>query len=155
MIYKLNTIIMENHKYWWEDEKNKHDFEFPVSVVNESGVWVATCNENTKVLLGDKVHACAQGNTKDEAIRKMFSMIRFMHEYSDECRMNYQRFVPFRKGDWSQTGGKWFVIFGINFYFRYGSKMKHGWYFPFTKLNISINNEWVEYSRLKKNKYKI
>ncbi len=102
---------------------------------------------DTKTLLGDQLYTCAQAKTKEEAINKMFMMIKFMHDYSEECMYNYQRFVPFRKGDWKHTAGKWFTIFGIHVYFRYGKGMKGGKYIPFTKLNISIHNEWVTYNK--------
>jgi hypothetical protein len=135
---------------WWNHEKNKETFSFPISVVNDGEYWIATCNNETEKLLGDKLHACAQGETKDEAISKMFMMIRMTHDYSEECRLNYQRFVPFRKGDWKHTGGKWVVIFGIHIYFRYGKGMKGGAYLPLTKLNVSLLNEWKNYNKFKK-----
>lgn len=75
--------------------------------------------------------------------------IRMTHDYSEECRLNYQRFVPFRKGDWKHTGWKWLALFGIHIHFRYGKGMKGGWYLPLTKLNISISNEWIIYQKFK------
>ena len=119
--------------------------------------WTATFSEETEKLLGDKLHSCASGDTKEEAVEKMFMLMKWSHEYSEECRLNYQRFVPFRKGDWKRTGGKWFVIFGFHFNFRYGKQMKGGWFIPFTKQNISIHSDWSiykEYKRKRKLTYK-
>lgn len=132
---------------WWDYEKNKETFNFPISVIKSGNWWVATCNNETKELLGDRLHVCAQGKTKEEAIKKMFMLIKISHDYSEECRLSYQRFVPFRKGNWKHIGGKWLTIFGIQIYFRCGKGMKGGWYLPFTKLNISISNEWVIYKK--------
>lgn len=138
---------------WWNHDNNKDTFAFPISVVKDGDWWVATCNDETKKLLGDNLHGCAQGKTKQQAIDKMFMIIRMGHDYAEECRLNYQRWVPFRKGDWNR-GARWFVIFGINFYFRYGNGMKGGRYVPFTKFNISISNEWAAYRNWKRNRKK-
>jgi len=135
---------------WWEHEPNKEYFPFPVSVVKDSGVWVATTNEETYKLIGDRLSACAGGKTKEEAIRKMFSMIKGMHDFVVERELSYRRWVPFIKGPWSSVGGRWFSIFGINFNFRYGKNMQGGWYIPFTKLNISVHSLWATYRRYKK-----
>ena len=139
---------------WWNHEKNKETFSFPISVVKDGDCWVATCNDETKKLLGDRLHGCAQGKTKEEAIAEMFMMIRMSHNYSEECRLNYQRWVPFRKGDWKHIGGSWLIIFGIHINFRYGKGMKGGKYIPFTKLNISIYSEWITYRNWKRNQKK-
>ncbi len=134
---------------WWNHEKNKETFNFPISVMNDGELFIASCNDKTNKLLGDKLNGCATGKTKEEAINKMFILIRMTHDYSEECRLNYQRFVPFRKGNWNQIGGKWIIIFGIHIYFRYGKGMKGGVYVPFTKLNVSLSNEWVTYRKFK------
>lgn len=136
---------------WWNHDENQAFFDLPISLIKEDELWVATTNEKTAVFLGHKLQGCAQGKTKEEAIRRMFALVKMSHEYSDECRLNYQRWVPFRKGDWKHSGGKWFVIFGIHFYFRYGKGMKGGWYIPFSKLNISISSEWTTYKNWKRN----
>lgn len=155
---------MSNEYNWWEDPKNKEEveriswwnhpenkeyFRLPISVIRTDNVWVATCNDDTKVFLGEHLHGCAQGDTKEEAIQRMFELIQLAHNYSEECRRKYQRWVPFRKGAWNRTGGTWFVIFGIHFYFRRGKGMKGGRYIPFTKLNLSIYSEWAMYKRWK------
>lgn len=136
---------------WWNHAQNKDFFSIPVSVINShENHWVATCNEDTDKILGNKLHSCAQGETKEDAILKMFKLIQYTHDYTEECRLNYQRFVPFRKGDWKRTGGRWFNIFGINFYFRYGKGIKGGRYIMFTKQNISIRSDWTIYKNWKK-----
>lgn len=134
---------------WWNHPENKEIFELPISVISDGKYWCASFNDETKEVFGDILHGCGQGESKDEAIRQMFSIIKFHHDYSELRILNYQRFVPFRKGDWKQTGGTWFVIFGIHFYFRCGNNMKGGRYMPFTKLNISIHSEWSVYKRWK------
>lgn len=135
---------------WWNHEKNKTTFELPISVINEGEHWVATLNDDTKKYLGN-MNACAQGKSKEEALNKMFIMIQMAYNYNDECRLNYQRWVPLMVGPWS-IGGKWFSIFGFTFSFRVGKNMKGGMYIPFTKLNISISSQWAVYKRWKQDK---
>ena len=139
---------------WWAHPENKTTFALPISVIKEGEMWVATTNKETEMYLGDRLHGCAQGETYKEAITHMFEIIRMSHEYSEECRLNYQRWVPFRKGDWKHTGGRWFVVFGHQIYFRYGTGMQGGWYIPFTKLNISYSSEWTGYKKWKEKSIK-
>lgn len=136
---------------WWNHPENKENFSLPISITNSDNIWVATLNDETEKYLGKELSGCAQGETKQDAIEKMFMLIRMSHNYSEECRLRYQRWVPFRKGNWKHSGGKWFTIFGISTYFRYGKGMKGGWYVPFTKLNIRISSEWSIYRNWKKN----
>lgn len=130
---------------WWNHEENQDFFMLPLSVTESEGCWVACCNEETEKLLGKGLHAVAQGTTKEDAILKMFRLVKMLHEHSEDCRLNYQRWVPFRKGTWKHIGGKWFTVFGLHFYFRHGKNMKRGRYIPFTDLNISTSNEWKIY----------
>lgn len=132
---------------WWNHPENRTVVEIPVALVHtDNDNWViSTLNDDS--FLGKNLHACAQGNTKDEAIKSMFNMIQIQSEWLHECRLKYQRWVPFRTGP---RGSNWFAIFGINVSFRYGKNMKYGWYVPFTKLNISINSDWSAYKRWKK-----
>lgn len=130
---------------WWDEEENQTTVEIPISIVKSASGWVAATNDRTKTFLGDGLHGCSQGETRDEAIKDLFESIRYMHQFSEMCRLKYQRWVPFRKGRWGSIGGTWFVIYGLHFYFRYGKNMKYGWYVPFTKLNISFCNEWIVY----------
>ena len=111
---------------WWEEDGNREHFKLPISVIKSGEFWVATCNDETDLILGEHLHAVAQGKTKEDAINSMMKMLRYTHEYTEECRVKYQRWVPFRKGDWNMVGGKWFVVFGLHFYFRYGKSMRHG-----------------------------
>ena len=135
---------------WWNHSENKEDYQFPISVIQSGDVWVASFNDETELLMGDKLSGCAQGDTKADAIKKLFMIVRLTHEYSDECRIKYQRWVPFRTGQWSGIGSRWVTIFGLHVSFKYGNGMKGGWYIPFTKLNISFSSEWKTYSRYKK-----
>lgn len=142
---------MNEEKIWSDDPQYEEFFNFPVSVIESSnGMWVAAFNKKSEEYLGKDISAVAQGKTKEEAIKNLFFHIQFLYYYLEECRRSYQRFVPIRFGNWKHTGGRWIVIFGINIYFRYGKNMKYGFYIPFTKLNIRINNEWIEYNRFKK-----
>jgi hypothetical protein len=137
---------------WWNHAENKEDYSFPISVIQSGDVWVASCNDETRLLMGDSFNGCAQGDTKADAIEKMFKIFKISQEYSQELVFRYQRWIPFRKGNWKYTGGKWFVVFGIHVYFRYGKKMKGGWYIPFTKLNVSVYSEWSIYRNYLKKK---
>lgn len=139
---------------WWNHPENKEDYMLPISVIESDGVWVATCNDETELVLGKRLHGCAQGDTKSDAIEKMFEIIRFSHEYSERQVMKYQRWVPFRSGKWEGIGTHWLVIFGLHFYFRSGKNMKGGWYIPLTNFNISFHNEWLSYRKNKLSKWK-
>jgi hypothetical protein len=136
---------------WWNHPENKEDYMLPISVIESDGVWVAAFNDETKLVLGDRLSGCSQGETKAAAIEGLFKIVRITHDYSEQLVLRYQRWVPFRKGNWKHIGGTWFVVFGLHIYFRYGKNMKGGWYVPFTKLNISIHNEWIIYKNHKRN----
>jgi hypothetical protein len=138
---------------WWDHAENRYIIYLPISIVKDGDMYVASFNTETKKYFGEDIHGCAMGKSTEEAVEEMFYMIRFEHEYLKDKVLNYQRFIPFRKGDWKHVGGTWFVIFGMHVYFRHGKGMKGGWYIPFTKLNVSITNEWANY-RKHKNKLK-
>jgi len=142
---------MENFN-WWDDPKNKETFDLPISVINEDEYWVVSFTKETQLLLGEQMNHCAQGKTKEEAIDRLFAVVRFTNDYLEECGLSHQRWVPFRKGDWKHIGGKWIIIFGIQIYFRYGKGMKGGAYFPFTNLNVSVSSEWTAYKKYKAKK---
>lgn len=162
-----NGIEMEKQNYnWWDDPKNQEEvkriswwnhsrnmktIEFPLSIIQEGENWTVASNDETKKLIG-KLGNAASGKTQQEAIDSFWKIIRFHHEFLNEERLSYQRWVPFRKGPWGNTGGNWASIFGIHVYLRYGKNMKGGWYIPFTKLNISLSNDWLMYKRWKKEK---
>lgn len=144
------------NNHWWQQFENMEHFALPISLNNtsrdkdEEGMWVAATNDETEKILGDFLHGVSQGNTKEEAIANLFETIRIASYFAEDRYRSYQRFVPFRKGNWSHIGGRWFVVFGIHFYFRYGKGMRGGRYIPFTKLNISVSNEWAQYKEFKK-----
>lgn len=138
---------------WWDHPENQRNVEIPIAIIKDDKYWVASTNDKTKELLGDYFHGCTQSDKSEEdAIKKLFEMLRWTSELYFEQMLNYQRCVPFRHGPWGRIGGHWFAIFGIHVYFRYGKNMQGGWYVPFTKLNISMSSEWVTYKRFKKEK---
>jgi hypothetical protein len=139
---------------WWEHSENKTFIQFPLSIINDHGYFVVASNSETKQLIGNIGGSSAQGDTLKGAVDQYFKLIKFHHEFLNEKMLSYQRWVPFRKGPWGKIGGNWFAIFGINMHFRYGKGMKGGFYIPYTKLNISLHNNWNAYNRWKsKNKH--
>lgn len=143
-----------NRISWWNHPENQTTIELPIAIIHDGDYWVASTNTKDKEkYLGDRLHACSQGKTREEAIDQLFKMIRVTHWFAENAHFEYQRWVPFRKGHWSSIGGIWFAIFGFHVYFRYGKNMKGGWFFPLTKLNISFSSDWSAYRRWKnKNK---
>lgn len=134
---------------WWNHSENKETIPFPISIINDGDYWCAAANDDTEKLLGDRLTSASQGKTKEKAIEEFFMLIRFRHEYEVSRAMEYKRWVPFIKGDWSKIGGKWIVIFGIQFHFRKG-KVQYGWYIPFTNVNILVTNYWSIYRKYMK-----
>lgn len=124
---------------WWEHEENKTTIELPVSIVEDNGHWIIGGNAETEKLIGPGLSHTASGHTKEEAISKFFLMMKISNEFESERARKYEKWVPFITGDWKQRGGRWFQVFGVHVYFRYGKGMKGGRYIPFTKLNISIH----------------
>ena len=111
----------------------------PATLIKDGPYFViATTNESSK-LLGNIV---VQGDTKEDAEKEFWKSVKIERNWLEESRLGLECWKPFRKGDWSHIGGTWFSIYGINIFFRYGKNMKHGWYIPGTKLNISITNYW-------------
>jgi hypothetical protein len=129
---------------WWDQPENKTSIELPVSILEKENNFIISGNDETKKLIGKGLCSVASGDTKEEAIRLFFRLMEVSYDFQKESAMKYRKWVPFRKGNWNRIGGTWFVIYGIHVYFRYGKNMKGGWYIPFTKLNISISNEWVK-----------
>lgn len=150
--------MKETEKYekydlnWANNPKHKDTFPFPISTIYDGKWWVATVNEDTEKLIGDEIGACALGETEEDAIRKMFMLIRYQFEHHKEEALRYERWVPIIVGSWGRIGGTWISIFGIKFYFRYGSGMRGGVYVPLTKLNISTQSAWKAYKNWKLNK---
>lgn len=144
----------EAYKYlWWEHPENKETYSFPISAIQDGKYWVVASNSETEKLIGD-IGNSAQSETKDDAIKRYFEIIKWHHEFLKEESMSFKRWVPFRKGQWGKIGGNWFSVFGLHIYFRYGKQNKGGWFVPFTYLNISINNDWRLYRRYKQQKKK-
>jgi hypothetical protein len=133
---------------WWEHPENKTTVEIPVSIVSDGKYWCVGTNKDTERLIGE-VPISSKGESREDAVSSFFSILKFHLMFEEQCRLSYQRFVPFRKGPWGHIGGNWFAIFGIHVSFRYGKNMKGGWYIPFTKLNISVHNDWSVYRNWK------
>lgn len=141
---------------WWEHDENKTTIQLPVSIIKRDDCdrYTIAANKDTKELIGD-IGGASSAYSKDEVAISFWNTIKFHQKFLTEQRLNYQRWVPFRKGPWGKIGGNWFAIFGFHVYFRYENKikLKGGWYFPFTKLNISFSNDWIIYTNWKKENY--
>lgn len=144
-----NADVVKNIS-WWNHDENKETYPLPISVIQEGEYFIVSSNDDTLKIIGDIGQQTGQGKTKEEAINQYFSLLRMSYEYQENCRLSYQRFIPFRLGPWNMIGGKWFSIFGFHFYFRTGKNMKGGYYIPFTNLNISFSNDWIVYENYKK-----
>lgn len=139
---------------WWDHPENQITIELPVAVIQDDKYWCVTASKETEKLIGDNLGGCSQGESREEAIKEFFSLIKWHHEFINERMLSYERWVPFRKGQWNKTGGTWFVIFGLHFYFRYGKQNKGGFFIPFTWLNISFYSEWITYRNYKRERAK-
>lgn len=134
----------------------KEDFKasyitLPVKVyVGNGHVCIAT-SDISKSLIGG--HIVVEGKTFQDAETEFWKSVAVTCGYHKERSDLLDLYKPFQKGDWKEIGGTWFCIYGINVYFRYGKKMQHGWYVPFTKLNIMITNYWK--SKTKKGEQEI
>lgn len=136
---------------WWEHPENKTFLQIPISIIEKDGYCVIAANKDTEKMCGDLFSGInASGQSREETLNSFFELIRVSQRWEIDRRLSYERWVPFRRGSWNRRASFWFVIFGINFYFRYGKHMKGGWYIPFTKLNISVTNLWKTYNRWKK-----
>lgn len=138
---------------WWDHPENQSEIKLPIGIVGDSNnQFTASTNDRTLEILGEHSHGVASGETKEQAIEALFSLIRWTHEFTHDKMLSYERWVPFRKGVWGKIGGTWFVVFGLHVYFRYGKSMKGGWYVPFTKLNVSVYSLWTTYKNYKAEK---
>jgi hypothetical protein len=112
---------------WWNHPENRTTVEIPVAIVKtDNDHYVITPVDDEDNWLGKELHCCASGDTKEEAIKDMFQMIRWLSEFHHERSLDYQRWVPLRIGPWGSIGGRWFSIFGMHFSFRYGRSNKGG-----------------------------
>ena len=147
------TQIKEKYKReWWLNPENNDTVSIPISSILRNGQYTVCTNDDSKKYIGEYLHGMGFGETKEKAIDMMFYGMQSVIDYDRRCRMSYIRFVPFVKGGWSSRGGRWFIIFGFQFYFRYGKGMNRGIYIPFTKLNIMFTNHWNVYNKIYVNK---
>lgn len=133
---------MENKTYWWESEQNKTFMKIPISLTKSNDTFTACTNKDSEKYLGKDLTGIGNGKTEEEAIYELFKTIRLTNDFYKRKYLKYRCYVPLILGSWDGPATHWFTIFGIHFYFRYGKNNKHGWYVPFTKLNITISNFW-------------
>lgn len=114
-----------------------------LNVVEDDNGFTASITETSKTMYGLN-GAVAWGKTKIEAYNALAENLKAVHGFKDKLLLKYKRFA-FEIGKWDGIGTHWILIFGIHIYFRYGSDKKHGFYVPFTKLNILITNYWKTY----------
>lgn len=117
--------------------KLKTTLPLPVEVIEGDNYTVIHLHEN---VLGQPI--VVQGDNREDAERRAISMLKFTVEYHMKRSSELDRWKPFQKGDWTNTGGKWLIIYGIHFYLRIGEGMKGGKYIPFTNWNIKFTNYW-------------
>ena len=137
---------------WWNKSENKTTIELPVSIVTDGEYWCVCANEETEKLIGNGITSASQGKTKQEAIKHFFESMKFMHDFIENDRMRFERWVPLIVGPWRHIGGRWFTVFGLHFSFRYGKGMHGGFYLPMTRLNISFHSLWSRYKKYKQTK---
>ena len=105
----------------------------------EDKYLLSTTSESEKILT---TSICVEGDTLEKVEEAFQEALQFTNEYHLERSNELNKWKIFQKGNWSQTGGCWFIIYGIKMYFRKGKGMKGGKYIPFTSLNISVYNFW-------------
>ena len=88
---------------WWNHKENKTFFEFPISIIQEDKYWVVASNEDSEKLLGDRIGGSGQAKSKEKAIERYFSLLKWHFEFLEEERLRYQRWIPFRKGSWGKN----------------------------------------------------
>jgi hypothetical protein len=134
----------ENQNTSWQGEfHNKFKFteiNIDVEVSEDDNIIVLATTDKSEVILGSPI--VVQADSFEEAKEKFWNTLKFINEYHLERSKELDLWKPFQKGNWKETGGKWFIIFGIHVSFRIGENMQRGRYIPFTKLNISIHNFW-------------
>lgn len=120
--------------------KEKIKLSIEVELIREDEWFIIHSTNEFEEILGQ--HAYSQDKSLEEAEKSFWNMIKFTNKFHEQRSKELDKYKFFQKGNWSHIGGTWFTVLGINIYFRYGSNMKYGWYIPFTKLNISVNNAW-------------
>lgn len=129
--------------------------EIPINIVkDEYNTYIAWFNEEAYKFLPERLcKGCVESDiSEDLTIKNLFLSLKILYDYKEDCALRYQRLVPFICGDWKFSGGWWFTVFGLSFYFRYGKQNKGGFFIPFTKLNIQITNYWKIYKKYKDEK---
>ena len=121
---------------------NKQTFELkiPVDMYIDDNKVILLSNDESKAFI--PINITCQGKDIEQATNFFWTIVKYRIEHEEERSNELNRWKPFQKGDWSQTGGRWIIIFGLQFYFRKGKNMKGGRYIPFTNLNISFFNYW-------------
>ena len=114
------------------------ELKIPITYMYDSGYHVIVGNDDTQKTLD--LQFTGQGKTREEAEKKAIECAQIMVKHYQERAKVADRWEPFAKGDWGHQAGKWFRIFGFQFYFRIGENMKHGFYIPFTKINTMFTN---------------
>lgn len=139
---EIRNIITDNEDSKLTEKYREFSLGFKFEHFYEGGKHYVTTNDEDNPL-SDHMSIFAQGNTFEDAKKSFIKQYRsFIKHYYIKRSNELHRWKPFESGDWSKTGGRWFTIFGFQFYFRYGDGMKGGWYIPFTKLNVSFTNYW-------------
>lgn len=116
----------------------------PVEVIHDEDSVTIVLNKEGEKLLGPNFPVVASGDTYKNAVEQFWKLCRFVMKYHRERSDELNRWKFFQKGNWNHTGGTWFNLMGLHFYFRRGEDMQGGWYLPFTKLNISFTNYWLK-----------
>lgn len=120
--------------------KQTIELKIPVDMHIENERVILITNGESEALIPYPI--VCEGKDLEQATSSFWKIVKYHAEY-DRTRSNeLDKWKPFQKGDWSQRGGKWIMIFGLHFYFRKGKNMKGGRYVPFTNLNISFFNHW-------------
>lgn len=114
--------------------------ELPVGYIEEEGYHIIFNTPETDMYLN--IPIVVQGDTKEDVIKSYWKTVNCYLEFEESIRRRHDRWALFYSGRWKGIGTCWFSVLGFHFYFRYGKKMKGGFYFPFTKLNLTVNNYW-------------
>lgn len=122
-----------------ETIKKEGFVQIPVEIAEEEGtIYIVPKKEYSYTGF------VAQGKTMEEATKQFLMYTALGVEYAQRESRNYFRRAIFISGSWKGMGSYWFIILGMSFNFRIGSrkKLKGGFFIPFTNLNISFTNYW-------------
>lgn len=131
-----------------DTKKQIHMISVPVDMfIDEDGSVVLSSTEETQKLFGSGI--VSHGKTVEEAEKMFWSMVESTTTYNSERSKELDKWKPLQIGPWKTIGGRWFTIFGIQFYFRKKSdlikiKMVGGRFIPFTKWNVRVKNLWLK-----------